>query len=172
MSNRWRAITWTNVDPVHWHIYAALGGDELSYGNGGYFGQVPARLRHHHWLVIDQLSCIHLSAVEDLDHKLHITKLPVMANFQHYVGVLLIRNDLKWNGADKHCGWRWPHARCFLWSVPEQMPVIWDGISPIMMSLTPECGCREIFLPYCSEFLSKVQHKFSFNPLGFETETG
>ena len=21
---------WTNVDPVHWHIYAALGGDELS----------------------------------------------------------------------------------------------------------------------------------------------
>ena len=25
-----KAITWTNADPVHWRIYAALGGDELS----------------------------------------------------------------------------------------------------------------------------------------------
>ena len=24
-----QAITWTNDDPVHWCIYAALGGDEL-----------------------------------------------------------------------------------------------------------------------------------------------
>ena len=28
--NRWEAITWTNADPFHWHIYAALGGDELT----------------------------------------------------------------------------------------------------------------------------------------------
>ena len=28
--NRWQAITWTNVDPVHWHIYVALGADELT----------------------------------------------------------------------------------------------------------------------------------------------
>ena len=27
--NRRQAITWTNADPVHWSIYAALGGDEL-----------------------------------------------------------------------------------------------------------------------------------------------
>ena len=27
--NRRQAITWTNDDPVHWRIYAALGGDEL-----------------------------------------------------------------------------------------------------------------------------------------------
>ena len=27
--NRWQAIIWTNVDPIHWRIYAALGGDEL-----------------------------------------------------------------------------------------------------------------------------------------------
>ena len=30
--NRRQAIIWTNVDPIHWHIYAALGGaggDEL-----------------------------------------------------------------------------------------------------------------------------------------------
>ena len=26
---RWQAIIWTNDDPVHWCIYAALGGDEL-----------------------------------------------------------------------------------------------------------------------------------------------
>ena len=26
---RWQAIIWTNADPVHWSIYAALGGDEL-----------------------------------------------------------------------------------------------------------------------------------------------
>ena len=24
-----QAITWTNDDPLHWRIYAALGGDEL-----------------------------------------------------------------------------------------------------------------------------------------------
>ena len=52
----------------------------LSNGNGGYFGWVPALLCHHHWLVIDQLSCIPLSAGENLDHKLHIGahKLPVL----------------------------------------------------------------------------------------------
>ena len=25
----WQAIIWTNVDPIHWRIYAALGRDEL-----------------------------------------------------------------------------------------------------------------------------------------------
>ena len=29
MPNRRQAITWTIDDPVHWHIYAALGRDEL-----------------------------------------------------------------------------------------------------------------------------------------------
>ena len=27
--NRRQAIIWTNADPIHWPIYAALGGDEL-----------------------------------------------------------------------------------------------------------------------------------------------
>ena len=27
--NRRQAITWTNDGPVHWHIYAGLGGDEV-----------------------------------------------------------------------------------------------------------------------------------------------
>ena len=31
-SNRRQAIIWTNADPVHWRIYAALGGDELMHG--------------------------------------------------------------------------------------------------------------------------------------------
>ena len=26
---RRQAIIWTNADPIHWRIYAALGGDEL-----------------------------------------------------------------------------------------------------------------------------------------------
>ena len=26
-----QAIIWTNADPTHWHIYAALGRDELSH---------------------------------------------------------------------------------------------------------------------------------------------
>ena len=30
--NRRQAITWTNAGPVHWRIYAALGGDELILG--------------------------------------------------------------------------------------------------------------------------------------------
>ena len=25
-----QAIIWTNADPIHWRIYAALGGDELT----------------------------------------------------------------------------------------------------------------------------------------------
>ena len=32
--NRRQAIIWTNDDPIHWRIYAALGGDELRYING------------------------------------------------------------------------------------------------------------------------------------------
>ena len=28
--SRWQAIIWTNADPFHWHIYVALGEDELS----------------------------------------------------------------------------------------------------------------------------------------------
>ena len=28
--NKRQAIIWTNADPVHWHLYTALGGDELS----------------------------------------------------------------------------------------------------------------------------------------------
>ena len=27
--NRRQAIAWTDADPIHWHIYAALGGDEF-----------------------------------------------------------------------------------------------------------------------------------------------
>ena len=30
--NRRQAIIWTNTDLIHWHIYAALGGDELQDG--------------------------------------------------------------------------------------------------------------------------------------------
>ena len=33
--NKPQAITWTNADPVHWCIYAALGGDELSTQSNG-----------------------------------------------------------------------------------------------------------------------------------------
>ena len=29
MPNRRQAIIWINADPIHWRIYAALGGDEL-----------------------------------------------------------------------------------------------------------------------------------------------
>ena len=28
--NRRQAIIWTDADQIHWHIYAALGGDELT----------------------------------------------------------------------------------------------------------------------------------------------
>ena len=28
--NRRQAIIWTNADPIHWRIYAALGGDEFN----------------------------------------------------------------------------------------------------------------------------------------------
>ena len=31
--NRLQVIIWTNVDPIHWRMYAALGGDELTLSN-------------------------------------------------------------------------------------------------------------------------------------------
>ena len=30
--NGWQVIIWNNADPIHWHIYASLGGDELRAG--------------------------------------------------------------------------------------------------------------------------------------------
>ena len=32
-ANRQQAISWTNADPIHWCIYAPLGGDELTWHN-------------------------------------------------------------------------------------------------------------------------------------------
>ena len=32
-TNRWQAIIWTNADPIHWCIYVALRGDELTHLN-------------------------------------------------------------------------------------------------------------------------------------------
>ena len=34
--NRRQAINWTNADPIHWRIYAALGGDELMESTSQY----------------------------------------------------------------------------------------------------------------------------------------
>ena len=36
MLNRRQAIIWTNGDPIHWRIYEALGGDELTHWPLGY----------------------------------------------------------------------------------------------------------------------------------------
>ena len=33
--NRWQAVIWNNADPIHWCIYAALGGDELTLNSEG-----------------------------------------------------------------------------------------------------------------------------------------
>ena len=30
MPNRQQAIIWTNANPIHWRMYATLGGDELT----------------------------------------------------------------------------------------------------------------------------------------------
>ena len=40
---RW-AVTWTNADPIHWRIYAALGGDEL---RASIAESVPMGFQHH-----------------------------------------------------------------------------------------------------------------------------
>ena len=57
--NRWQAITWTNAGPVHWHIYAALGTDELK--------------------IKGQLFLLHLSIKDTLSYSLHLS----MANMSH-----------------------------------------------------------------------------------------
>ena len=50
-----QAIIWTNADPVHWHIYAALGGNELidKHGHIHYLLQVifdPDPMTPNGWL--------------------------------------------------------------------------------------------------------------------------
>ena len=42
--NRLQAIIWTIADPIHWHIYAALGGDELNPSE-----QLVSSLQWHYW---------------------------------------------------------------------------------------------------------------------------
>ena len=42
--NRWQAIIWTNADPIHWHIYAALGGDELTEEVNSRLAKLPIAL--------------------------------------------------------------------------------------------------------------------------------
>ena len=37
MPNRWQSIIWTNANKIHWHIYVALGGDELTYSRLNFF---------------------------------------------------------------------------------------------------------------------------------------
>ena len=58
--NRRQAITWTNTDPIHWRIYAALGGDELkdrAYSTGLCAREIPKKCK---WLkdiiVIDAMT--------------------------------------------------------------------------------------------------------------------
>ena len=50
MPNRWQAIIWTNADLIHWHIYVALGGDEL-VGQGLSVLEVDIHERLLLWMV-------------------------------------------------------------------------------------------------------------------------
>ena len=53
MTNCLQVITWTNDDPVHWCIYAALGEDELT----AYFGAIMtfANINQEFWHIIPSL---------------------------------------------------------------------------------------------------------------------
>ena len=35
-----QAIIWTNADPIHWHIYAELGENELKWNQHRSFGNI------------------------------------------------------------------------------------------------------------------------------------
>ena len=53
----WRrinAIIWSSADPIHWHIYAALGGDKLRVPCGfmWYIHPYPSGLLHWHGAII------------------------------------------------------------------------------------------------------------------------
>ena len=43
--NRHQAIIWTNADPVHWCIYVALGGDELTGSMGTNFCEIFIQIK-------------------------------------------------------------------------------------------------------------------------------
>ena len=46
MPNRQQAIIWTNADPIHWRIYVALVGDELSNIIQGFQNRHPIAHLH------------------------------------------------------------------------------------------------------------------------------
>ena len=74
--NRRQAIIWSNADPIHWCIYAALGGDELmdhqeSYKNRWYNHKKATTLAVHsmgHTAAQDELGIIIFSSNEILNH--------------------------------------------------------------------------------------------------------
>ena len=53
--NRRQAIIWTNADPNHWRIYAALGGDALKK-----YVLPVAGFEDMEWIVTKNKSCNHL----------------------------------------------------------------------------------------------------------------
>ena len=56
--NRRQTITWINADPVHWRIYAALGGDELNHRL-----HCSNQTRNHSFVVLpsDIFTCMYTS---------------------------------------------------------------------------------------------------------------
>ena len=60
----WQAIIWTNADPVHRRIYAALGGDELT--------AMESILHYYGWFKCNMdvhiMSCLLISSYMDLIH--------------------------------------------------------------------------------------------------------
>ena len=87
--NRRQAITRANAGPVHWHIYAALGGDKLSVGVftlplshiklGGFYLLCTPSLFYGEWLQI---------LVSIFDSSLHMAKttwMPLMFIRELYI---------------------------------------------------------------------------------------
>ena len=72
--NRRQAIAWTNDDPVHWHIYAALGGNELKIGhqdsssNNGYQGDISYSASSSFILAFVACSTAHKNHMMETSH--------------------------------------------------------------------------------------------------------
>ena len=74
-----QAIIWTNVDPIHWRIYAALGGDELIENVYDYDKREHLRTLSHYictknervWFLPIQEFCFIVKHLCKLNHNTH-----------------------------------------------------------------------------------------------------
>ena len=87
-SNRWQAIIWSNDDPVHWHIYASSGLNELTH-----WGQCYDLLSLHMTRAV--VACVVIRLFQGPTHTTSSRCLVVLWTIHTPWNLLEIHSDIK-----------------------------------------------------------------------------